>query len=517
MTVAYLNEMPSTPSTPSCTSGMRSVAARLLGAGTGIRPLSFVGSNGVSGRSASGSSRAGRSRALVNYDGKGTYIIFNIADSLFISDLNSNRPVKRIRFSDSEPLCHAFDSEAKDGHDLIVGFLSGDVYSMSLRQQRCTGVAWVPGHEGFFVVSNADGNLYVYDKSKDVNTDWTFPTVEDQSEMKISYAKYSKSNPVARWHICQGAINAISFSPDGTYLATVGRDGYLRVFDFAKEQLIFGGKSYFGALLCCSWSMDGKYLLSGGEDDLVQVWSMHDSKMVAWGEGHKSWVSAVAFDSYWSPPKPDEKKQNSMHRFASPKSDETEEDPGYPFASPKSDETKENTNTMYRFASVGQDAQLLLWGLTKDELTVPLTHASSCSESSSSGRCSETSSSGSSSTAERDREFPLGFLHPCPRLQEVPKLSPEVAHLVGVHPLSALEFTSESVITVCRKGRITTRPREEIDDETEIDQQHPGSSSELVIDNGATPNNKKTVASASSEAGFFSSSSFKQPPAVKFM
>uniref|UniRef100_A0A0E0MD24 Uncharacterized protein n=1 Tax=Oryza punctata TaxID=4537 RepID=A0A0E0MD24_ORYPU len=452
MTVAYLNEMPSTPSTPSCTSGMRSVAARLLGAGTGIRPLSFVGSNGVSGRSASGSSRAGRSRALVNYDGKGTYIIFNIADSLFISDLNSNRPVKRIRFSDSEPLCHAFDSEAKDGHDLIVGFLSGDVYSMSLRQQRCTGVAWVPGHEGFFVVSNADGNLYVYDKSKDVNTDWTFPTVEDQSEMKISYAKYSKSNPVARWHICQGAINAISFSPDGTYLATVGRDGYLRVFDFAKEQLIFGGKSYFGALLCCSWSMDGKYLLSGGEDDLVQVWSMHDSKMVAWGEGHKSW-----------------------------------------------------------------DAQLLLWGLTKDELTVPLTHASSCSESSSSGRCSETSSSGSSSTAERDREFPLGFLHPCPRLQEVPKLSPEVAHLVGVHPLSALEFTSESVITVCRKGRITTRPREEIDDETEIDQQHPGSSSELVIDNGATPNNKKTVASASSEAGFFSSSSFKQPPAVKFM
>jgi WD40 repeat protein len=41
----------------------------------------------------------------------------------------------------------------------------------------------------------------------------------------ISHAKSSKSNPIARWHVCQGSINAISFSPDGAYLATVGRDG----------------------------------------------------------------------------------------------------------------------------------------------------------------------------------------------------------------------------------------------------------------------------------------------------
>ncbi|KAF0895774.1 hypothetical protein E2562_016509 [Oryza meyeriana var. granulata] len=236
MTVAYLKEKPATPSTPSFASGMRSVAARLLGAGTGNRPLSFVGSNGVC-QSGSGSSRSSRSQAM--------------------------HPMKSIRFSNSEPLCHAFDSEAKDGHDLIVGLSSGDVYSMSLRQQlkdpvkeptehqhfinkdkdgttnsRCTGVAWVPGHERFFVVSNADGNLYVYDKSKDVNTDWTFPTVEDQSEIIISHAKSSKSNPVARWHICQGAINAISFSPDGAYLATVGRDVGNIPYDATEEQLV---------------------------------------------------------------------------------------------------------------------------------------------------------------------------------------------------------------------------------------------------------------------------------------
>ncbi|XP_015698009.1 probable catabolite repression protein creC [Oryza brachyantha] len=468
MTVAYLEEKPATrlaPSTASFASGIRSVAARLLGAGNGSRPLSFVGSNGASGQSGSGSSRPGRPQAVGNYDGKGTYIIYSIAHKLFISDFNSNvnRPIKYIRFSNSGPLCHAFDSEAKDGHDLIVGLSSGDVCSMSLRQQlkdpghepiepqhfinnkykegitnsRCTGVAWVPGHKGLFVVSDADGNLYVYDKSKDVNTDWTFPTVEDRSEIMISHAKSSKSNPVARWHICQGAINAISFSPDGAYLATVGRDGYLRVFDFAKEQLIFGGKSYFGSLFCCSWSIDGKYLLSGGEDDLVQVWSMDDRKMVAWGEGHKSWVSAVAFDSYWSPPNSAETEENT-------------------------NETMENT--IYRFASVGQDARLLLWDVAMDELRAPLTSSSSCSPTSSSGR--------SPSTDWDSTCPPARVLRPSPRMQEVPKLLPLATQPVGADPLSALEFTSESILAICREGRITIWPRP-IDSESNNDQQHP--------------------------------------------
>jgi len=41
---------------------------------------------------------------------------------------------------------------------------------------------------------------------------------------------------------------------------------------------------------CRPLSMDVKYILTGGEDDLVQVWSMEDRKVVAWGEGHSSWV-----------------------------------------------------------------------------------------------------------------------------------------------------------------------------------------------------------------------------------
>ncbi|GAU20280.1 hypothetical protein TSUD_337610 [Trifolium subterraneum] len=89
--------------------------------------------------------------------------------------------------------------------------------------------------------------------NKDGAGDSSFPILKDQTQFSVSHARYSKSNPIARWHICQGSINSISFSADGTYLATVGRDGYLRVFDYAKEQLICGGKSYYGGLLCCAW------------------------------------------------------------------------------------------------------------------------------------------------------------------------------------------------------------------------------------------------------------------------
>lgn len=53
-------------------------------------------------------------------------------------------------------------------------------------------------------------------------------------------------------------------------------------------------------LKLCFNSMDGKYILTGGEDDLVQVWSMEDRKVVAWGEGHNSWVSLVFGNFGWA-------------------------------------------------------------------------------------------------------------------------------------------------------------------------------------------------------------------------
>ncbi|XP_057549380.1 uncharacterized protein LOC130827626 [Amaranthus tricolor] len=427
-------------------SGVRSAAARILGAGNG-RALSFVGGNGVSKYASStsrngsvGASSMSNANLNLNFDGKGTYLIFNVGDTIFISDLNSQDkdPIKSIHFSNSNPLCHAFDPDAKDGHDLIIGLNSGDVYSVSLRHQlqdmgkklvgahhynkdgsvnnsRCTSIAWVPKGDGVFVVAHADGNMYVYEKSKDGAGDPSFSTTKDQTLFSVAHARTSKSNPTARWHICLGSINSIAFSNDGVYMATVGRDGYLRVFDYLKEQLICGGKSYYGALLCCAWSGDSKYILTGGEDDLVQVWSMEDRKVVAWGEGHNSWVSGVAFDPFWTPPNSDESGEN----------------------------------VVYRFGSVGQDTQLLLWDLEMNEIVVPLRRAPGGSP-----RIGSPTYSTASQSPHWDSACSTGTLQPSPSMRDVPKLSPVVAHRVHTEPLSGVIFTEESVLTACREGHI---------------------------------------------------------------
>ncbi|KAI3683496.1 hypothetical protein L1987_84001 [Smallanthus sonchifolius] len=432
-------------------SGVRYVTSKFLGSsGNGGRMLGFVGGNGAGSKANGGASKSSHVGGLSNggnstvgsntSDGKGTYLIFNVGDTLYITELNSEEkdPIKSISFGNSNPVCHAFDSKAKDGHDFLIGLSTGDVYSGSLRLQlqdvgkklvgahhynkdgalnntRCTGVAWIPERDGAFVAAHADGNLYVYEKSKDGPGDSSFPVIKDQTQFSVAHARSSKSNPIARWHICQGPINAIAFSADGRYLATVGRDGYLRVFDYLNEQLVCGGKSYYGALLCCAWSPDGKYILTGGEDDLVQVWSMEERKVVAWGEGHNSWVSGVAFDSYWSPP--------------------TSED--------------ESENAVYRFGSVGQDTLLLLWDLAMDELVVPVRRPPGGSPT-----YSRTQSS------HWDNMVPVGTLQPAPSTKDVPKLAPLVAHRVHSEPLSGLIFSRESILTASRDGyvKIWMRP-----------------------------------------------------------
>ncbi|CAH2041047.1 unnamed protein product [Thlaspi arvense] len=220
ITLAQLKEKPNQAvvgpsSSYSASSGVRYVAQRFLGSSNGSRGLSFVGgggpskTNGGAYRSSSfaGSNGSGSNSIInSNFDGKGTYLIFNVGDTLYVSDLNSQDkdPIKAIHFNNSNPVCHAFGCESKDGHDLIIGLNCGDVYSVSLRQQlqdfgknfnqlaipdsRCTSVAWIPGRDGAFVVAHADGNLY----GKDGTGDVAFPVIKDLTQFSVAHAKSSK-------------------------------------------------------------------------------------------------------------------------------------------------------------------------------------------------------------------------------------------------------------------------------------------------------------------------------------
>lgn len=112
MTLAHLKDKPtqtSSVSSGNSSSTGRFTAARLLGAGNGSRGLGFGGGNGFTGR-LSGSNKSPTSAnasgvGLSNgpltssYDGEGTYLIFNVGDSLFISDYYSPEKASKLCIS----------------------------------------------------------------------------------------------------------------------------------------------------------------------------------------------------------------------------------------------------------------------------------------------------------------------------------------------------------------------------------------------------------------------------------
>lgn len=208
----------------------------------------------------------------------------------------------------------------------------------------------------------------------------------------------STRNPLYRWVVGEGSVNHFAFSPCSKYLAVVSQDGYLRVFNYDSMELVGLMKSYFGGLLCVCWSPDSKYVIVGGEDDLVTVWSFQDKRVVCRGEGHKSWVTSVAFDPYTTLigdcdsgtdfSGSDDDFGNHPPGVARPGHALLQDRLGYPknrgstrsnqsqaSSGPRSGSTDPKSPvpmTSYRFGSIGQDTVVCLWDLTEDVLRQPV-------------------------------------------------------------------------------------------------------------------------------------------------
>lgn len=270
---------------------------------------------------------------------------------------------------------------------------------------KVTCLKWLPGSANHFLATHASGHLYLY--NEDLPCTPSTPSYQplrtgDGYTVHASKAKQPR-NPLHRWTFSpatgsssgSGAINEMAFSPCGHLLAIVSQDGFLRVFHYERQELLGVARSYFGGFLCVCWSPDGKYIVVGGEDDLVTVWSMAERRVVARGQGHRSWVSVVAFDPYtsyttnWDGPdfSDDENPANdgvgAYRCFTgsgggsggnSANVDEPQlrdhRDERRTTARPMSSSSTipDKLGTSYRLGSVSQDTQLCLWDITEDVL-----------------------------------------------------------------------------------------------------------------------------------------------------
>jgi hypothetical protein len=94
-----------------------------------------------------------------------------------------------------------------------------------------------------------------------------------------------------------GPVLGVSWSPDGTHLASASGDQTVKVWDARTGQQVVTLKGHAGAVRGVSWSPDGTRLASASDDGTVKVWDGWAGREALTFKGHTGVVWGVA----WSP------------------------------------------------------------------------------------------------------------------------------------------------------------------------------------------------------------------------
>ncbi|CAG9532246.1 unnamed protein product, partial [Cercopithifilaria johnstoni] len=239
------------------------------------------------------------------------------------SAVDLNKPIDKRVYKGTYPTSHDFNQETATttSCSLIIGFSAGQIQLIDplrndlqisrlynedrlIDKTAVTCLKWIPGQQQCFLASHTSGNAYLYNENLPCNQSPPVYQIFKQGDGYTIYTCKTKTsrNPVYRWAVGNGTLHEFAFSPndDTKLLATVSQDGFLRIFNYHAMELLAYMKSYFGGLLCLAWSPDARYIVTGGEDDLITVYSVIEKRVVCRGQGHRSWISKVAFDPYAS-------------------------------------------------------------------------------------------------------------------------------------------------------------------------------------------------------------------------
>ncbi len=91
------------------------------------------------------------------------------------------------------------------------------------------------------------------------------------------------------------ALNGIDFSPDGTKLATAGWDGVAKVWDAASGEELLTLAGHSGWLMQVKFSPDGKLLATTSNDGTTKVWDEQTGAELLSLTGHTGSVFGLAF------------------------------------------------------------------------------------------------------------------------------------------------------------------------------------------------------------------------------
>ncbi len=91
------------------------------------------------------------------------------------------------------------------------------------------------------------------------------------------------------------SVNSVSFSPDGSMLASGSSDKRIRLWNAATGVLLHTLTGHEGGVKSVTFSPDGSMLVSGGDDNTIRLWDVATRKELKTLEGHTTSVRSVAF------------------------------------------------------------------------------------------------------------------------------------------------------------------------------------------------------------------------------
>ena len=96
-------------------------------------------------------------------------------------------------------------------------------------------------------------------------------------------------------------VLAVAIAPDGSWLASAGEDGTVRIWDVATGQERAALTGHAGTVAAVAIAPDGSWLAAGGGDGTVRIWDVATGRERAALTGHTSGVVAVAIapDGSW--------------------------------------------------------------------------------------------------------------------------------------------------------------------------------------------------------------------------